>query len=251
MKRLLFLVSLLLPCQAMATPSSTFWTPMSLDLQPYGLLHVGVDNYFTVGRELNDGAGAFPTDAGLTIGVVPGSRLQAEIGVDFFQPADHPWAFNFKLGAPERTLSKQAPALEVGMFGLGTGPGTNLNVLYAIVGRSFPPVGRLSVSPYTGNGSVLRSASGEEAKSGIMVAYDRGLIAAKTKGSDSFQRVVLAADYASGNNVIGGGGVALYYYFSSTISLVTGPVWFNEKGLNGENKWSIQLDINQPRLFGH
>ena len=248
MKVLACLLVLLLPCPALATPSSTFWTPMTLDIQPNGLLHVGVDNYFTVERKGSSGAGAFPTDAGLTIGVLPGPKLQAEIGVDFLQPSDHPWVFNFKVGAPERTLSKQAPAIEVGMFGLGTGPGTNQNVLYGIVGRSFAPVGRISVSPYTGNGSVLRSASGEEAKSGIMVAYDRGLIAAK--GSEAFQRVVLAADYASGHNVLGGGGVALYYYFSSTISLETGPVWFNEKALNGQNKWSIQLDINQPKLWG-
>jgi hypothetical protein len=79
-----------------------------------------------------------------------------------------------------------------------------------------------------------------------MVAYDRGLVAAK-----DFNRVVIAADYASGNNAIGGGGVALYYYLTSTISLEGGPVWFNEQGLNGADKWSLQLDINQPKLFGH
>jgi len=55
--RLAALVLILLPCQAFATPSSTFWTPMTLDIQPYGLLHVGVDNYFTVGHKLDDGAG--------------------------------------------------------------------------------------------------------------------------------------------------------------------------------------------------
>jgi hypothetical protein len=245
MKGLAAVLLILLPAQALATPSSTFWTPMTLDIQPYGLLHIGVDNYFTVDRNLNDGGGSFPTDMGLTLGVLPGAKLQAEVGVDFLQPSDHPWVFNFKIGAPERTLSKQAPALQIGMFGLGTEPGANENVVYAIVGRSFPPVGRLSVSPYTGNGSVLRDAQGNEAKSGVMIAYDRALVSAK-----DFSRVVVAADYASGDNVIGGGGVALYYYFSSTISLESGPVWFNEKALNGENKWSVQLDINQPRLFG-
>jgi hypothetical protein len=199
-----------------------------------------------VDRRLDEGAGAFPTDIGLTMGVLPGAKMQAEVGVDFLQPSDHPWVFNFKIGAPERTLGKQAPALQAGMFGLGTGPGTNQNVLYAIVGESLPPLGRLSVSPYTGNGNVLRDAHGNQAKSGFMVAYDRGLVAAK-----DFNRVVIAADYASGNNAIGGGGVALYYYLTSTISLEGGPVWFNEQGLNGADKWSLQLDINQPKLFGH
>ena len=32
---------------AQATPSSTFWTPMTPDIQPYGVLHIGVDNYFS------------------------------------------------------------------------------------------------------------------------------------------------------------------------------------------------------------
>jgi hypothetical protein len=246
MRYLGVLLLILSPCEAFATPSSTFWTPMTPDMQPHGLLHVGVDNYFTVDRKRDDGAGSFPTDMGLTMGVLPGATIQAEVGIDFLQPADHPWVFNFKIGAPEHALGKQAPALQAGMFGLGTGSGTNANVLYAIVGKSLPPVGRLSVGPYTGNGSVLRDSQGDEAKSGFMVAYDHGLVAAK-----DFNRVVLAADYASGDNAVGGGGVALYYYFSSTISLVGGPIWFNERGVNGENKWSLQLDINQPRLFGH
>ena len=246
MRYLGVLLLILFPCEAFATPSSTFWTPMTLDMQPYGLLHIGVDNYFTVDRKLDAGAGAFPTDMGLTMGVLPGAKFQAEVGVDFLQPTDHPWVFNFKVGAPEHALGKQAPALEAGMFGLGTGSGTNQNVLYAIVGKSLLPLGRLSAGPYTGNGNVLRDAQGNEARSGFMVAYDRGLVPAK-----DFNRVVIAADYASGNNAVGGGGVALYYYFSSTISLEGGPVWFNEPGVNGENKWSLQLDINQPRLFGH
>ena len=40
---------------ASATPSSTFWTPMSPDLQSVGVLHLGVDNYFTVFRKADDG----------------------------------------------------------------------------------------------------------------------------------------------------------------------------------------------------
>ena len=32
---------------AQATPSSTFWTPMTPDIQHYGVLHIGVDNYFS------------------------------------------------------------------------------------------------------------------------------------------------------------------------------------------------------------
>ena len=64
------------------------------------------------------------------------------------------------------------------------------------------------------------------------------------EGKDEYNRLVLAADYASGNNVLGGGGVGVYYYFTKDISLLTGPVWFNEQDINGKWKWTIQLDIN-------
>src|SRR5262245_12490411 len=124
MKRLLaaFVLFVSGAVPAWATPSSTFWTPMTLDMQPYGLLHVGVDNYFTLFRDAEDGAGAFPTDMGFTLGVLPWRKLQAEIGVDLLGPADHPWVFNFKVGAPEEALFDHAPAIQAGMFGLGTGP---------------------------------------------------------------------------------------------------------------------------------
>jgi hypothetical protein len=38
--------------------------------------------------------------------------------------------------------------------------------------------------------------------------------------------------------------VGLYYYFTKNIDLLTGPVWFNDEGINGKWKWTVQLDIN-------
>ena len=64
---------------AHATPSTTYWTPMTVDIQPYGVLHIGVDNYFTVFRKAADGGGSFPTDFGLTMGVLPFEKVQMEI----------------------------------------------------------------------------------------------------------------------------------------------------------------------------
>src|SRR5436305_15332053 len=90
---------------AMATSSSTLWTPMTLDIQPYGVLHWGVDNYFTVFRKANNGAGSFPTDAGLTVGVLPFKKFQMEAGVDLLEPSDYPVLVHLKQGAPEGALS--------------------------------------------------------------------------------------------------------------------------------------------------
>ncbi len=236
---------------AHATPSTTYWTPMTVDIQSYGMLHIGMDNYFTVGRKLANGGGGFPTDAGLTLGVLPGSRLQAEVGVDLFGPADYPLVFNAKLGAPEGALFKGAPTLQAGICGVGTKKGvTDQNIVYGVLGKTIPHVGRLSAGPYVGNGKVLRDSQGNEAKSGVMVAFDRSFAATKDKDGSEFSRVVFAADYASGKNAFGAGGFGLYYFFKSNVSLLVGPVFFNDEGINGKWKWTIQLDINHPRPFG-
>ncbi|MBI4607206.1 MAG: hypothetical protein HY721_35020 [Planctomycetes bacterium] len=102
------------------TPSTMYWTPATTDVQPFGVLHIGVDNYFTVLRKASDGAGAFGTDVGLTLGVLPFEKLQMEVGVDLVEPTDDPLFFNAKLGTPESSLFTHSPALNAGVFNIGT-----------------------------------------------------------------------------------------------------------------------------------
>jgi len=232
---------------AHATSSSTMWTPMTLDIQSYGVLHWGVDNYFTAFRKASNGAGDFPTDAGLTVGVLPFQKFQMEVGIDWLEPSDDPLFFNAKLGAPEGALFSGAPALEVGIINAGTKRNvTNYNIVYGVIGKSFSGVGRLSVGPYVGNSKLLVNARGKKENDGFIVGFDRGFMPVKDAEGNAFNRLVFAADYASGNNALGGGAAGLYYYFTRNISLLTGPVWFNEEAINGKWKWSIQLDINVP-----
>ncbi len=235
---------------ANATPSTTYWTPMTMDIQPYGVLHIGVDNYFTVFKKAEKGGSSFPTDVGLTMGVLPFEKIQMEIGVDLLEPSDYPLYFNAKIGTPEDSLFKWSPALAVGIFNVGTKSNvTNQNILYVVVGKTIPFVGRLAVGPYIGNKKVLADKDGNKENTGFMVAFDRGFIPVKDKDGDEYNKLVFAADYASGKNALGGGGFGLYYYFTKNISLLTGPVWFNEEAINGKWKWTIQLDINLP-IFG-
>lgn len=233
---------------AMATPSTTYWTPMTLDIQAYKVTHLGIDNYFTVAKKASSGEqGAFPTDVGLTIGVLPFEKILMEVGIDANYPSDNPYIFNAKIGTPEDALFKGAPTLQVGIFGVGTkNKVTNQNVLYGVIGKSIPMVGRLSAGPYFGNKDVLVDAAGDKENTGFMVAFDRGFVPTKDAAGNEFNRFVLAADYASGKNAIGAGGVGVYYFFTKDISLLTGPVWFNEKAINGAWKWTTQLDINLP-----
>lgn len=236
---------------ARATSSSTIWTNMTPDIQAFGVVHLGVDNYFTVGRTVADGAGDFPTNVGLTVGILPFEKLQMEVGIDLLEPSDDSLSANFKLGAPEGALFEGAPALFVGMFGIGTERGvTDYDVAHLTVGKTITGFGRLSAGPYWGNDELLRSATGEREDFGFMVAFDRGFRPVTDAAGSSYNRFVLAADYASGENAIGGYAVGLYTYFSKDIALLVAPVWFNDEGVNGKWKLTVQLDINLPSLAG-
>lgn len=233
---------------ALATPTGTFWTPMSMDIQSYKVVHLGIDNYFTIGKKASSGEqGAYPTDLGLTLGVLPLEKIQMEVGIDANYPTDYPYSFNAKIGAPEDALFKLSPALQVGLYGVGTKDKvTNLNIIYGVIGKSIPEVGRISVGPYTGNKDLLKNAVGKKENNGFMVAFDRGFIPAKDAAGAEYNKIVFAADYASGKNAVGGYGFGINYYFTKDISLLTGPVFFNEKAISGAWKWSTQLDINFP-----
>ncbi|MEI6970928.1 MAG: hypothetical protein WCL44_05365 [bacterium] len=228
----------------LATPSTTYWTPMTVDVQSYGVPHLGVDNYFTVFKNSADGGGAFPTDLGLTIGVLPFKSVVAEVGVDLLEASDDPFFFNAKIGIPEDLLFDGAPTLQVGIFNVGTAKNTDQNIAFAAVGKTIPCLGRLSAGPYIGNKKVLTDKDGNDANTGFMVAFDRGFMPVKDSDGNEYNRWVFAADYASGNNALGGGGFGVYRFFTKDICLLTGPVWFNETAINGEWKWTIQLDIN-------
>jgi hypothetical protein len=247
------LVLLMVSHPVFATSSSTFWTPMTLDFPPYGVCHLGIDNYCRVTGASPDGA--FATDmTSPTVGVLPFSKIQMEVGFDYFANTPHPWLFNAKIGAPEDAWFKGQPAIEVGTFLLGRKAGTaraDYDIVYGVVGKTLGPIGRLSIGPYVGNHATLVSSSGKSANAGYMVAFDHGFGPVKdASGAVDYNRFVFAADYASGKNFIGGGGGGIYIFFKKNISLLVGPTFFNDQGINGKWKLSTQLDINLPKLFG-
>ena len=236
---------------AHATPSSTVWTNMTLDMQSYGVVHVGVDNYFTAFTKTSRGGSAFPTDFGLTVGVLPFDKFQMEVGVDLIEASDNPLFLNLKMGAPEGVLFKGSPALEIGIFNVGTKKDvTDQNVVDLVIGKTIAGVGRLSAGPYIGNDRVLVDGTGRKANKGFMVAFDRGFAPSQSADGSTFNRVAFATDYASGKNAIGGGSVGAYYFFTKDISLLAGHVWFNDERINGKSKWTLQLDINLPSWAG-
>lgn len=220
---------------ALATPSTTYWTPCTIDIQPAGVTHLGIDDYFSAGS--TETGAQFPTDLGLTFGANLPGKMAAEFGIDLLLPGSNPLFFNAKFGYREGVLSKDAPAIQLGFFNFGTrNDVTNQNIAYLTIGKSLPGGRtRLAASYYLGNDKVLVSGAGDNENQGFMVAIDHALVPGK---------VVLAGDYASGDNAIGGGGVGAYYYFTKDISLLAGLVWFNDKSLNGPTKITVQLDVN-------
>lgn len=221
----------------LATPSTTYWTTCISDVQDFGVWHIGYDNYTTVGRTAAKGRGSLPAVYGLTVGVLPFEKLEMEVGVDLTEPTDYPISFNAKIGTPENALFSGSPALNFGIFNVGTKSGvTDYNILHTIIGKTLPyELGRLHAGYYNGKSNILVSGTGKKEDDGVMVGFDRYIYKDK---------VMLAADYASGKNAIGGGGVGVYYFFTKDISLLVGPVWFNDRALNGKSKWTLQLDIN-------
>ena len=243
--------------RAFATPSTTFWTPMTQDIQPFGVLHLGVDNYFRLKTPVTNTNAAFPTDyTAPTIGILPFRRIQMEAGFDYFASTAHPWLFNAKFGAPEGSFFKNQPALEIGFYDAGKrynpDPGASrmdFDVVYGVVGKTIPKVGRLSAGPYIGNRATLVSSDGKHENVGFMTAFDHSFVPVTGKdGSVEYSKLVFAADYQSGKNTLGAAGGGLYYYFTSDISLLVGPTFFNDKDLNGSWRLSTQLDINLPKL---
>jgi hypothetical protein len=204
-----------------------------IDIQSASQTHLGIDNYFRVGN--NE---AFPTDIGPEWGANLTKKLSAEYGFDLLTNQNNPVFFNAKIGYHEDALGKSVPGMQLGLFDFGTKRGqTNYDVIYLVAGKTLSDgKTRVHLAGYYGNPGTLKDSSGNCANTGFMVAFDRTL--------DKKGKWVLGGDYASGKNFIGGGAVGVYYYFTKDISLLTGPVWFNDKGINGDMKVTTQLDIN-------
>ena len=220
-----------------ATPSTSFWAPSTPYLQPFGVMHVTYDTYF------RDNA-SYPVDTGLTIGVLPFEKLQMEVGFDLLQPGNYPVSFNGKIGSPENALFKGSPGWSFGAFNVGTKKDvTDTNVLYFMLGKTFPVIGEPEIGFYNGlNKNLMLSSDGGEQRSGLMAGWFSPDIKAPY-----INKMVLTADIMTGSNALGAWGGGIYFYFTPQISLLTGPVWFFDREMQpgkADFLWTMQLDID-------
>ncbi len=226
---------------AQATPSTDFWTPATTYVQPYLVPHLTYDTYFGE-------PGAYPIDTGITIGVLPWERLQGEVGFDLLYPGKtkNGLLLNAKLVVPEGALGELAPGLSLGVQNVGFEKDVNdLYLVHATVAKTFGGLGNLAVGAYYGlNDKLLLSSTGAKQRTGAMVAYTSPDIPVKLPGLD---KIVVLADAMTGKNAFGAVGAGLGFYFTPAIDVLTGPVFFLDKGTQpggASMLWTVQLDVD-------
>jgi hypothetical protein len=230
-----------------STPSTQLWIP-STDFQKWKSGHLGLDNYIRTSKiDGVRGAGIF--DLGLTTGLLPFEKFQGEIGVDYLSMGDNhyddfPIYFNAKLGFPESALFKNAPAIAIGAYNFGLKKDlTNYNIVYGLIAKTIPVIGRISVGYYTGNGKVLVDENLKKANDGILLSWDRTM----TEISD---KLWLAVDYQGGKNYLGALNFGASWSFSKNVSVIFAYDIYNNKNAyyntnnQNANSFTAQVDIN-------
>jgi hypothetical protein len=219
-----------------ATPSTIIWIP-SVDFQGYKSFHLGIDNYAYDFKSGKPGSGgAFPTDLGLTVGILPDTTILAEVGIDYMTPQWSPFLLNAKVGFPEGAFADWSPAVAVGGFGFGFQKNvTDYNILYGIVGKTLPVIGRIEVGYYSGNKNLLVDLeTGNVDNSGILFSWDRMI-------PEISENLWLAVDYQGGKNSFGALSYGLAWSFSKNVSVIFARDVFNA---DIPSTFTMQLDIN-------
>jgi hypothetical protein len=250
MKKLLTLVLLMCAINveySYSTASTQIWIP-SPDFQKWKTVHLGIDSYLRTSKtEGIRGAGI--TDLGLTTGLLPFDKFQGEIGVDYLYMGDsnyddYPIYFNAKIGFPENALFKNSPAVALGAYNVGLKKNlTDYNIVYALIAKTIPFAGRISIGYYTGNEKILVDENLKKANSGILLSWDRTF-------SEISDKLWLAVDYQGGENYLGALNFGAAWSFSKNVSVIVGYDIYNNKDAyyntsnQNANSLTVQVDIN-------
>jgi hypothetical protein len=63
------------------------------------------------------------------------------------------------------------------------------------------------------------------------------------------QKINFTADVQTGKNAFGAVGGGVYFYFSDKVDVLTGPVYFFDRGSQPGGRqwfWTVQLDVDMP-----
>ncbi len=230
-----------------STPSTQIWIP-STDFQKWKTMHLGLDSYLRTAKTQGV-RGAGITDLGLTAGLLPFEKVQGEIGVDYLYMGDdnyddHPVYFNLKIGFPEDALFKNSPAIAFGAYNFGLKKDlTNYNILYGLIAKTIPVLGRLSAGYYVGNEKLLIDENLSKVNSGVLLSWDRTM-------TEICDKLWLAVDYQGGMNYLGALNFGVAWSFSKNVSVIMGYDIYNNKNAyyntsnQNANSFTAQVDIN-------
>ena len=170
---MMFACVTLVPVVADATPSTTFWAPSTASCQARGVPHITYDTYFWKGPPAGSvGSPMYPVDTGLTAGILPYNKVQAEVGFDVLLATQYPLLLNMKLCTPESSLFKGSPGISFGIYNWGFKDDvTNYNVLHLMFQKALPTGGYVAAGLYHGtNDPLFTNSDGKVARTGAMIA---------------------------------------------------------------------------------
>lgn len=228
----------LLASTTFATPSTQIWIP-STDIQPYGTVHLGIDQYIKVKKTDAGDMESTVINNGLTVGVLPFEKIQLEVGIDWRDIGGghpYPWYYNVKLATPEGSLFEGSPAIAVGGYDFGTKQDvTDYNIVYALAAKTIGKAGRFSVGYYQGNDKLLVDADGKADETGILASWDRTI-------SEISDKLWVAIDYMGGDNGYGAFSYGIAWKFAPNVGVILGYDTYNQDGL--EDTATLQVDID-------
>lgn len=224
-----------------ATPSTHIWAP-STDVQPYKKWHLTSDFYVPTENNSDGSKTSTVTNLGLTIGVLPFKKLNAEVGFDLKSGTgvdNYPVYFNTKIGIPEDAYGKFFPAVAFGIYDVGTkNDKTDFNVVYGKIGKTLSvadlPLGRFSLGYFRGNSKLLKYGEKKD-NAGVLACWERTM----TEISD---KLWVAVDYQSTKSSYGTLNLGFSYKFSDNTSVIFGYDIYNNANL--ANTYTVQLDID-------
>ncbi len=226
-----------------ATPSTHIWAP-STDTQAYGTGHITADVYIPVESNSDGSHVRTITNSGLTFGMLPFKKLNAETGFDYktgYGELDgYPIYFNAKLAVPEDSYGSYFPAIAFGIYDIGTRTDkTDYDLLYCKVAKTIKlkdfSLGRFSVGYFWGNGKLLLDEDGNRDNHDIFMAWERTM----TEIND---KLWVCVEYQGTRSSYGAFNLGFSWQFTKSTSVIFGYQFYNNKNL--ADTATIQVDIN-------
>jgi hypothetical protein len=240
---------------ALALPTGQIWIP-STDAKGFKEVTINETNIVRFSNAPDAGVNTF--DVGVVAGVLPFEAVKMEIGVDYATTGtrakldDYPFYFNAKIATAEDLGLKGMPAFAAGIYGMGTYDSvhgsTRQNIAYGLAAKTLPVVGRISLGGYhAAEKPLVNGTNVKNNTSGVLASWDRSM-------PEISDKLWVAVDYMSGNNLNGQIGVGASWAFSKQITLLAGVQFFNpfynpsqgEAIPGGKPAFTTQLFINLP-----